>query len=51
MNEKHEIRGSRRNPVAKEVRSPKYRQRIVPDRKKYNRKRERKNDYTYSEDE
>jgi hypothetical protein len=27
-----------RNPIAKEVRSPKYRQRIVPDKRKYDRK-------------
>ncbi len=50
MNEKHEVRGSRRNHVAKELRSPKYRQRIVPDRKKYNRKKERKYEYQ-TEDE
>jgi hypothetical protein len=49
-NEKHQVRGSRRNHIAKELRSPKYRQRVVIDRKKYNRKKERKYEYQ-SEDE
>ena len=32
----------RRDPYAKEVRTPKYRQRVVPDAKKYNRKKEKR---------
>jgi hypothetical protein len=45
MNDKHEVRGSRRNWVAKDVRTPKYKQRVVPDKRKYNRKKERKYEY------
>ena len=35
-------RRKRRDPYAKEVRTPKYRQRIVPDIKKYNREKEKR---------
>jgi|TARA_R110000824_G_scaffold112851_2_gene262261 hypothetical protein len=31
-----------KNPIAKDLRSPKYRKRVVESKKKYNRKRKRK---------
>jgi hypothetical protein len=41
MNTQRERR-IRRDPYAKEVRTPKYRQRVVPDAKKYNREKEKR---------
>ncbi len=35
-------RMKRRDPYAKELREPKYRQRVVPDIKKYNREKEKR---------
>lgn len=46
MNEYALLRAARKNPVAKAVRSPMYRQRIVPLCKQYNRKKLPKFDLT-----
>jgi len=35
----------RRNPVAKQVRTPAFKQRVVPDIKKYKRKQKHKENY------
>jgi len=46
MNDFALLRAARKNPVAKAVRTPQYRMRVVPLAKIYNRKKFRKNDLT-----
>lgn len=45
MNEFAVLRAARKNPVAKAVRTPQFRTRVVPLAKVYNRKKFRKSEY------
>ena len=38
----NEIFGKKKNPIAKDVRTPKYKPRVVESKKKYNRKKKRR---------
>jgi len=40
----NEIFGKKKNPIAKEVRTPKYKPKVVESKKKYNRKKKEKID-------
>tara|TARA_A200000113_G_scaffold169255_1_gene154145 strand:+ start:137 stop:364 length:228 start_codon:yes stop_codon:yes gene_type:complete len=40
----NEIFGKKKNPIAKDVRTPKYKPRVVESKKKYNRKKKEKID-------